>query len=152
MTSLGVVASACLLSGALDISATSLLVRTQGVPLKRLLQGIASGALGASAFKGGKKTAAAGLLFHFVIAFAAATAFYAFSRKLPILLDRPFFSGLFYGIAVHLFYESHRGPALSCPKTRVFSQGLPHPTGHPHLLCRPTNLIYREPLLPIVLL
>jgi hypothetical protein len=120
MTSLGVVASAGLLSGALDISATSLLVRTQGVPLKRLLQGIASGALGASAFKGGKKTAAAGLLFHFVIAFAAATAFYAFSRKLPILLDRPFFSGVFYGIAVHLFMSRIVVPLSTAPK-REFS-------------------------------
>jgi len=120
MTCLGVVASAGLLSGTLDITATSLLVRTQGIPLGRLLQGIASGALGASAFKGGKKTAAAGLLFHFAIAFAAATAFYAFSRKLPILLDHPFFSGVFYGIAVHLFMSRIVVPLSAAPK-REFS-------------------------------
>jgi hypothetical protein len=116
MTCLGV-ASAGLLSGTLDITATSLLVRTQGIPLGRLLQG---GALGASAFKGGKKTAAAGLLFHFVIAFAAASVFYGFSRKLPILLDRPFFSGLFYGIAVHLFMSRIVVPLSAAPK-REFS-------------------------------
>jgi uncharacterized membrane protein YagU involved in acid resistance len=120
MTHLDVVARAGLLSGALDITATSLLVRAQGVPFKRLLQGISSGALGASAFQGGKKTAAAGLAFHFFIAFVAATVFYAFSRKLPVLLDHPFFSGTFYGIAVHLVMNRIVLPISAAPK-REFS-------------------------------
>jgi hypothetical protein len=55
MTGLEVISLAGLLSGVLDLTATSTLVRTQGVPFKRLLQRIASGALGPSAFEGERK-------------------------------------------------------------------------------------------------
>jgi hypothetical protein len=150
MTSLGVVASAGLLSGASDISATSLLVGTQGVPLERLLQGIASGALGASAFKGGRpqqqdcfSTSSSRSLRQASSAGSAAS----YHPVRPPLLQ--------WRLLRHRsspVHEPRRGPALSCPKTRIFGQGLPPPTGRPHLLCRPTNLIYREQLLPIVLL
>jgi uncharacterized membrane protein YagU involved in acid resistance len=103
MTSLEVISLAGLLSGVLDLTATSTLVRrTQGIPLERLLQRIASGALGPSAFEGGKKTAAAGLFFHFLISFTAAFVYYASSRKLAILIDHPLLSGVLYGAAVHL--------------------------------------------------
>jgi hypothetical protein len=120
MTCLGVVACAGLVSGTLDITATSILVKTQGGHLKRLFQGIASGALGTSAFQGGKKTAAAGLLFHFIIAFVAATVFYLLSRRLTILLDNPFLSGAFYGAAVHLVMNRIVVPLSAAPK-REFS-------------------------------
>jgi uncharacterized membrane protein YagU involved in acid resistance len=103
MTSLEVISLAGLLSGVLDLSATSTLVRrTQGIPLERLLQRIASGALGTSAFEGGKKTAIAGLFSHFLIAFTAAFVYYVSSRKLAILIDHPLLSGVLYGAAVHL--------------------------------------------------
>jgi uncharacterized membrane protein YagU involved in acid resistance len=103
MTSLEVISLAGLLSGVLDLTATSTLVRrTQGIPLERLLQRIASGALGPSAFDGGKKTATAGLFFHFLISFTAAFVYYASSRKLAILIDHPLLSGVLYGAAVHL--------------------------------------------------
>ena len=102
MTSLEVISLAGLLSGVLDLTATSTLVRTQGIPFERLLQRIASGAFGPSAFQGGKKTATAGLFFHFLIAFTAAFVYYACSRKLAILIDRPLLSGVLFGAAVHL--------------------------------------------------
>jgi hypothetical protein len=102
MTSLEVISLAGLLSGVLDLTATSTLVRTQGIPFERLLQRIASGALSLSAFKGGKKTATAGLFFHFLIAFTAAFVYYASSRKLGILIDHPLLSGALYGAGVHL--------------------------------------------------
>jgi hypothetical protein len=66
------------------------------------LQRIASGAFGPSAFQGGKKTATAGLFFHFLIAFTAAFVYYASSRKLAILIDHPLLSGVLFGTAVHL--------------------------------------------------
>jgi hypothetical protein len=98
-----VISLAGLLSGVLDLTATSTLVRwTQGISLERLLQRIASGALGPSAFQGGKRTATAGLFFHFLIAFTAAFIYYASSRKLAILIDHPLLSGVLYGTAVHL--------------------------------------------------
>jgi uncharacterized membrane protein YagU involved in acid resistance len=103
MTSLEVISLAGLLSGVLDLTATSTLVRrTQGIPLERLLQRIASGAIGPSAFQGGKKTATAGLGFHFLIALTAAFIYYASSRKLTVLIDHPLLSGVLYGAAVHL--------------------------------------------------
>ena len=102
MTGLEVISLAGLLSGVLDLTATSTLVRTQGIPFEQLLQRIASGAFGPSAFHGGKKTAAAGLFFHFLIAITAAFIYYASSRKLAILINHPLLSGVVYGAAVHL--------------------------------------------------
>ncbi len=43
----------------------------------RILQSIASGLLGASAFQGGPQTAALGALLHFFIALVAAAVYYA---------------------------------------------------------------------------
>ena len=55
MTSLKIILFAALLASVLDLTATSILMKIQGIPFKRLLQTIASGALGPSAFKSGKK-------------------------------------------------------------------------------------------------
>jgi hypothetical protein len=109
-----------LLAGALDITATSTLMTLQGMPLERLWQGIASGSLGASAFKGGKKTAALGLFFHFLIALIVAAIYYALSLKLPILTARPILCGALYGIAVHVVMSRIVVPLSAAPK-REFS-------------------------------
>jgi uncharacterized membrane protein YagU involved in acid resistance len=120
ITSLEVISLAGLLSGVLDLTATSTLVRTQGIPFERLLQMIASGAFGPSAFQGGKKTATIGFFFHFLIAFTAAFIYYAISRRLTFLLDHPLLSGLLYGSAVHLVMSRIVIPLSSVPK-REFS-------------------------------
>jgi uncharacterized membrane protein YagU involved in acid resistance len=120
MTSLEIISLAGLLSGTLDITATSILIRTQGIPVKRLLQTVASGALGPAAYQGGKKTAAAGLFFHFLIAFIAALVFYAISRKFSALFDHPLLCGAVYGIAVHLVMSRIVVPLSAAPK-REFS-------------------------------
>jgi hypothetical protein len=120
MTGLAIIAAASLISGLLDLSATLTVVKLQGISPERLLQRIASGAFGQSSFTGGKKTAAAGLFFHFLIAFTAATLFYLCSRKLPWLTDHPFFSGALYGIAVHLVMSRIVLPLSAVPK-RSFS-------------------------------
>ena len=120
MTSLKVILIAASLASALDLTATSTLMKIQGIPFERLLQTIASGALGPSAFRAGKKTAAAGLLFHFLIAFIAASIYYAASRQLPFLLDRPLLCGTLYGIAVHLVMSRIVLPLSAAPR-REFS-------------------------------
>jgi uncharacterized membrane protein YagU involved in acid resistance len=120
MTGFVAISAAALLSGILDLSATSTVMKAQGISLKRLLQTIASGAIGKSSFEGGRKTAATGLFLHFLIAFIAATIYYQASRKLPLLLDRPFFSGALYGIAVHLVMSRIVLPLSAAPK-REFS-------------------------------
>jgi uncharacterized membrane protein YagU involved in acid resistance len=120
MTPPEVISLAGLLSGSLDLIATSTLVKTQGVPFERLLQMIASGALGPSAFQGGKKTAALGLFFHFFIAFTAASIYYLISCTMTALLDYPLFSGVVYGSAVHLVMSRIVLP-LSATAKREFS-------------------------------
>jgi len=119
-TTLEVISLASLLSGTLDLTATTTIVRIQGIPFDRLLQTIASGAFGHSAFQGGKKAATAGLFFHFLIAFTAASIYYASSRKLTVLLDHPLLSGLLYGVVVHLVMSRIVVPLSAAPK-RKFS-------------------------------
>lgn len=120
MTGLETIALAGLVAGTLDITATSTLFALQGLSLERLWQGIASGALGAAAFSGGKKTAALGLFFHFVIAFTVAAIYYSFSRIAPILVGRPLVCGAVYGIVVHFVMSRMILPASRAPK-REFS-------------------------------
>jgi hypothetical protein len=120
MTGFVAVSAAALLSGILDLSATSTVMKAQGIPFERLLQGIASGVLGKSSFQGGKKTAALGLFFHFLIASVATLIYYESSRRLFFLIDHPFFSGALYGTAVHLVMSCIVLPLSAAPK-REFS-------------------------------
>ena len=95
---------AALIAGTLDISDAfifSYLYR--GVSAVRVLQYVASGALGQGSFNLGLRSAALGLFFHFLIAFTATTLFYLASRKLPVLLQRPIAFGALYGLAVFAF-------------------------------------------------
>lgn len=120
MTELEPIALAGLLAGTLDITATTTLFALQGLSVERLWQGIASGALGGSAFKGGKRAAAVGLCFHFVIALTVAAIYYALSRRLPVLVERPFLYGAVYGAAVHIVMSRIVLPLSAAPK-REFS-------------------------------
>jgi len=97
------IASAGLIAGILDITSAFVIAGLKGMGSIRMLQGIASGLLGARSFEGGMATAGLGLAIHFLIAFTAASVFYAASRKLTFLTQRPVISGLFYGVAVYLF-------------------------------------------------
>ncbi len=74
-------------------------------PQKPILipQTIASGVLGMKSYSGGVPAASLGVVLHFVIALAAATAYYLASRKLTFLVDRGVLSGLIYGALVYLF-------------------------------------------------
>jgi uncharacterized membrane protein YagU involved in acid resistance len=107
------------IGGVLDISDALVFYGMRGVPPKQLLQGIARGLLGIRAMQGGWDTAALGLGLHFLIAFTAAAVYYAASRKLRILRERPILSGLLYGLVVFLFMNTivvplsaiHRSPA-----------------------------------------
>jgi len=102
LNDLGVILLAGFICGVLDITCTLILSRLNGVNPKRLLQTIASGALGPRAFTDGG-TAALGLGIHFLIAIVSAAAYFAASRKLSILIEHAVLCGLLYGIVVHLF-------------------------------------------------
>lgn len=91
-----------LIAGTLDIVAACLTAWFRaGVTPTRVLQSVASGLLGAAAYNGGTKTAVLGLALHFLIATIWTIIFYAASRKLRFLIERPEVWGLIYGVVVY---------------------------------------------------
>lgn len=70
-----------------------------GDPLK-ILQSIASGLLGKSAYEGGAGTAVLGLALHFCVAFLMALTYVLVSRKLAVLTVRPALMGFLYGFVL----------------------------------------------------
>ena len=96
------IALSALVAGTLDITATGALMKAQGVPFRRLLQGVASGALGRSAYEGGSRTAAIGLALHFLIAAFWATLYCAAAAQWRGLPAHPILFGAVYGVVVHL--------------------------------------------------
>lgn len=90
-----------LLAGTLDILAAFAMSWPRAAPA-RVLQSIASGVLGPSSYQGGLRTAALGLLLHFVIALGAAAVYGAASRQWSVLWLRPVRCGLAYGVIVYL--------------------------------------------------
>lgn len=91
------------LCGVLDIAAAFTQYALRGVRPARILQAIAAGLLGRSSFQGGAATAALGGVLHFVIAFGAAAVYYAASRRMAFLRERPLPAGVLFGAAVYFF-------------------------------------------------
>ncbi|HEY1870235.1 MAG TPA: hypothetical protein VGG71_04210 [Chitinophagaceae bacterium] len=91
-----------LVAGTLDIlgAITVYVVIMKRLTTVRLLQGIARGALGKSAFTGGTATALAGLGFHFLIAFTWAGFYVLIFPYIPFLRKQKIIGGLLYGIFV----------------------------------------------------
>ena len=92
-----------LICGTLDIADALIFYGLRGVPPDRLLQNIASGLLGPTAFQGGSKTVLLGLLLHFVIAFCAVMLFYLFWRAFAAIRRHYVVCGLIYGLGVYFF-------------------------------------------------
>jgi hypothetical protein len=109
--------------GVLDITAALVVYGFFGAAPVPLLQGIASGLLGPKAFDGGLATALLGLLCHFVIAFGAATVYFAASRGIRVLVDQAVLFGVLYGVAVYFFMNRIVVP-LSAAAKRPFSMKL----------------------------
>ena len=79
-------------------------------------QTIATGILGMRSYSGGMRTAALGVVLHFVIALSAATVYYLASRKLTFLVSRAVVSGLVYGALVYLFMHIVVLPLSAAPR------------------------------------
>jgi hypothetical protein len=110
--------------GILDIAAAFVTWGLRGVSPIRVLQAIAAGLLGRGSFEGGLATAMLGLLCHFVIAFGAATVYYAASRKLRFMVDRAVVAGALYGIAVWLFMQFVVIPLSAIDMPRLTAGGV----------------------------
>lgn len=93
-----------LIAGTLDITYACVFFgfRNHVTPI-RILQSVARGALGQSAFQGGLKTAALGLFFHFLIALTAAAVYVIASRALRFMITHAIACGVLYGLCVYLF-------------------------------------------------
>ena len=90
------------IAGALDIIFAISFAGYNGMAPARLLQTVASGALGNTAFSGGSSTAAIGLGFHFALSYLWAGIFLVAARAAPVLLRRPVLSGIVFGVTVFL--------------------------------------------------
>jgi len=106
-----------LIAGVLDITAAFVTFGFQ----PGVLQGVASGLLGSSAFNGGMVTAALGAVLHFFIATAAAAVYYFASRRLKALVERAFIWGACYGVAVWLFMNLIVLPLSAVPFRKTFA-------------------------------
>jgi uncharacterized membrane protein YagU involved in acid resistance len=91
------------IAGALDITYACVFsyIRRGTKPIT-ILQSVASGAFGRSAYEGGAKTAALGLVFHFLIALVAAAVYYFASRVLRFMVTQAVICGILYGVCVYL--------------------------------------------------
>jgi uncharacterized membrane protein YagU involved in acid resistance len=87
------------IAGTLDILAAFVLAYILGkVTPVRVLQSVASGAFGKDAFTGGTTTALFGLLFHYIIAYCFAIAYFIIFPYIIFLGKLKILGGLLYGI------------------------------------------------------
>ena len=91
-----------------------------GTPLK-VLQSVASGLLGRSAFEGGIGTGMIGLICHLVIMIGAAAVYFVASRHIAMLRERPVVSGAIFGMLVYLFMNFVVLPLSAIPFRITYS-------------------------------
>src|SRR4029079_17995499 len=84
----------------LDIAFAISFAAYNGMAPVRLLQTVASGALGKSAFAGGTGTAMLGLALHFALSYLWAGLFLIAASRAPRLLRHPLASGIAFGVLV----------------------------------------------------
>ncbi len=107
-----------LLAGTLDITDNLIFNQLRRITPKMVFQYIASGLIGIKAFRGGPASVALGVAVHYAIALFWTGVFYAASRKLAILSQRPVLSGLIYGGGVYLFMNFIVLPLSAVPHAR----------------------------------
>jgi hypothetical protein len=98
---LGIVVGAAL-AGSFDLIFAFWFFGARGRSPTWILQSIAAGWMGESAFSGGMPAALLGLVSHFCILLVAAAIFYAASRRLKLVGDHAVVSGLLFGVAIYV--------------------------------------------------
>lgn len=113
--------TSALLAGTLDILyAIGFSYLRSGTRPARVLQSVASGALGRAAYDGGTATAALGLAFHFLIAFIITAIFFAPAAAIRSLTGRPLLIGAVYGLGVYVVMNF-----VVIPMSRIGHRPLP---------------------------
>ncbi len=131
MRRLQIYLATALIAGTFDITyAITFSYWRSGVSPERLLQSVAAGWFGRdAAFAGGGATAAAGLGFHYFIAFTITAIFFVAAANLRWLTSRPVLAGAIYGIGVYVVMNwvviplSRIGPR-PFPPASVFVTGI----------------------------
>lgn len=85
----------------------------QGGSAMRVLQSIASWFLGSAAYSGGIATALFGVLAYAHLMWGVVALYRALSRRLPVLLRRPFACGAAYGVLAYLVIFKLAVPLLA---------------------------------------
>ncbi|MFL6245921.1 MAG: hypothetical protein ACJ74H_07855 [Thermoanaerobaculia bacterium] len=93
---------ATLVVGALDITEVIVFYGLKGIAPTRILQSVATGLLGRSAFEGGIPTALLGLALHYFIAFVVVCVYFFASHKIAVLGEYPVVMGAVYGLLVYV--------------------------------------------------
>jgi hypothetical protein len=110
-------------AGVLDIGSAFILAGRRGISPARLLQGIASGLLGARSYHGGAGTVVLGGALHFLIALSAAAVYYMMSRRVSFLVNWPIVAGLLYGPLIYAFMNGIVLPFSALVPKRAISAG-----------------------------
>jgi hypothetical protein len=90
---------AAIAAGSIDLVYASSFVR-EGVTMAGVMKSIASGLLGAEAFRGGASVAVLGALCHYGILWVAGAVFILVGRFWPIAFQRPLISGAVFGLGI----------------------------------------------------
>ena len=131
-----------LIAGTFDLIYAFVWYGARGVSPLRIMQSIASGLLGKSAYEGGVATAALGGVLHFFILIVAAAVYYAASRRLALLTRQPVVCGLLFGFAIWIVMNLVVVPLSAFPHevTHTLASALPHIIAHMVLVGLPIAL------------
>ncbi len=109
------------LGGLLDILFAISFAGYNGLPPERLLQVVASGALGKAAFTGGMPAAAFGLACHFALSFVWMAIFFVAARRVPALAGKPLLAAVGYGLLVFFTMRLVVLPLSAFPRPVTFN-------------------------------
>lgn len=109
------------LGGLLDILFAISFAGYNGMPPERLLQVVASGALGKDAFTGGAPAAAFGLACHFALSFGWMALFFFAARRIPALANKPLLAATGYGLLVFFTMRLVVLPLSAFPRPVTFN-------------------------------
>ena len=110
-----------LIGGALDLTFAVSYAAMQDFPPVKLLQTIASGAFGQSAFDGGPPMAVAGFAIHFLLSLLWAALFAFLTSRLALARRQPIVSGAVFGVLVFLAMRCVLLPLSAYPRPVSFS-------------------------------
>jgi hypothetical protein len=119
-TPLGYAVAGGLIGATLDIIYAFVFHGLRGIAPVSILQSIASGVMGMSAYSGGAATAMLGALLHLAIVVIAALVFLAASRRWRWLVEHPIVSGAVFGLCMYGVMNFIVVPLSAFPTPQTF--------------------------------